>query len=89
MAMGPRARHCRQVGCRCTHEDPCDRGWRDRLDDRGNTVGTAPCPTCRPELAGAVLLAEDREDLRRNLAAHRAGVRVEPEPVRDPYLAGV
>ena len=35
-------RHCRQPGCRCTHDQGCEFGWIDT----GRT--TRPCPTCYP-----------------------------------------
>lgn len=38
--------HCGKVGCRCTHSEPCYKGWLDR---DGENV-TAPCPKCRQSL---------------------------------------
>lgn len=43
-------RGCGFAGCRCTHEEPCFKGWVDREDGSA----TAPCKQCRSELAGVL-----------------------------------
>lgn len=48
---------CGRPSCRCTHTDPCDRGWIDLPPSEYHGVVTArvaPCPICRPEAAGVV-----------------------------------
>lgn len=76
-------RHCYRAGCRCDHAAPCDRGWVENSDAQGEATGTvAPCGSCRPELAEAVLLSTDRADLVRRLQDHRqdpSGVEPSPE----------
>jgi hypothetical protein len=39
--------HCLRVGCMCTHDAGCYRGW---IDEAG-THRTTPCQVCRPETA--------------------------------------
>lgn len=39
-------RRCAILDCRCTHTDPCFKGWIDTPD--GST--TSPCPVCRGSL---------------------------------------
>jgi len=39
-------RHCKQVGCMCTHSGACFKGWID-IDSQT----TAPCRVCRASLA--------------------------------------
>ena len=38
--------HCGMKDCRCTHAEPCFKGWFDNQD---NTV--TPCPICRRSLS--------------------------------------
>lgn len=57
--------HCGSSDCRCTHQEPCYKGWIDDVEfivvkpnrnpnENGTVVrhtGAAFCPTCRPEQA--------------------------------------
>jgi hypothetical protein len=42
-------RHCQRGGCRCTHAEPCFKGWMD------SDTETSPCPMCRGDLADVLL----------------------------------
>jgi hypothetical protein len=42
-------RHCGRGNCRCTHAEPCFKGWMDR------DYWTNPCPMCRPGLTDVLL----------------------------------
>ena len=59
---------CGYAHCRCTHAEPCERGW---IETPG---GVIPCKVCKPELA-AVYDAHkhDAESLQRALRALYAG----------------
>ena len=41
--------HCNRSACRCTHDEPCFKGWID------TDTSTAPCPMCRPGLLDTLL----------------------------------
>lgn len=41
-------RHCKRGGCRCSHTDPCYRGWLEGLDV------ASPCRVCRFDLFEAL-----------------------------------
>lgn len=40
--------HCGRAGCGCLHSGNCFKGWID------SDTATAPCPQCRPRLAGVL-----------------------------------
>lgn len=41
--------HCQKGGCRCTHTNPCYRGWIDSVEG-----WTSPCPECRSSLSSVL-----------------------------------
>lgn len=47
-------RECHRPACRCTHTEPCDRGWLELPPITRNGIAyerVAACPICRPEAA--------------------------------------
>lgn len=48
---------CPWPDCRCTHEEPCDRGWIEQPPDAAGYVSVRPCSTCRPVVAQLVTMA--------------------------------
>jgi hypothetical protein len=42
-------RHCGRGACRCTHAEPCFKGWMD------SDEATSPCPMCRGDLVEVLL----------------------------------
>jgi len=48
--VGDVERHCGKTGCRCTHGQPCYRGW---IDFEGEPY-TTPCGVCRADLRDAL-----------------------------------
>jgi len=68
---------CRNEGCRCTHEMPCEGGW---IWERGNDIihkkikgedivkkvpfeGVRPCPTCDPERDWIIKSSKSRDEM--------------------------
>jgi hypothetical protein len=67
---------CPFPGCECLHVG-CVAGWLDLVDEHGRDR-TAPCPTCRPEVAQHLRYAPG------TLADARRGLRRLDRPSRTP-----
>lgn len=64
-------RRCPWPQCRCTHQEPCFKGWVDEPEK------VRPCGTCRPEVARYLEMGPD-------VSEHRDGLRTLPRPSRQP-----
>ena len=69
---------CSMAGCRCTHREPCDRGWIEVWQD-DKLKGVKPCPTCDPERAEIIMFSDSRIDMMRKLQDRSRSAR------RDAY----
>lgn len=69
---------CPRMGCRCTHLEPCDRGWVTVEQDE-KVKGVRPCPTCDPERAHLFANARSRTELQQQLQGRSRSAR------RDAY----
>lgn len=77
-------RPCHRVGCPCTHQEPCDRGWIN-TESETNKVTTKPCPTCDPDRAALFRHARNRIELMellRNRSKHNRIAAADEEEVR-------
>jgi hypothetical protein len=50
---------CPRLNCPCTHDEPCDRGWINSINENGYQR-VKPCPNCKPDLAS--IMARHRDD---------------------------
>jgi len=83
---------CYKDWCRCTHEEPCERGWiwivetvqEKRRNRDGDTIisntnheAVTPCPTCDPERAEIFRTSKSLEERDKRLRERSSARRQE------------